>query len=867
MKKNVHIIPHVHWDREWYFSDEESKILLLNNLPEILTMLEKNDAYPFFLLDGQTAILEDYLFFKPSEKERIKTLVEKGKLIIGPWYTQTDEMVVDGESIVRNLLYGFKDCKGFGNVMKIGYLPDSFGQSARIPQILQGFGIRYCIFWRGISERMGTDKTEFYWEDDEGSKVIVQLLPLGYAIGKYLPDDIIQLKERLDTYFEVLDKGATTNNIVLPNGHDQMPIQKNILDIIDILKENKPEYNFFLSKYENVFYELEKLNSLATVKGEFLDGKYMRVHRSIFSTRADIKSYNTMVENKITNILEPLAAIGYSLGFNYESEYIESIWRTILKNHAHDSIGCCCSDKVHKIIKNRFFLAEESTDNLIDFYKRKIVDAMESKISIDKVTAFNLLPYDRNTVIECEIITKMNTFMLLDKNEVKIPFEIISVTEVDAGIIDRQIVHYENYEPFKKYVLNFKDIIPAMGYKTYFIKEHNIVNYISKHEEVNIMENSYYKINVEENGSLTILDKINETTYKDVMVIEDGSDDGDEYDYSPLKDDLIIYSKSVKAKCKIIKHSFKSVATIEYSLQIPKDINSRKNIVLDGHIGFSFNIILENDSPFIKISLTIDNYAKDHRVRLLLPNNISSKFSIADNQFGMIKREVTDNAMNIWEKENWKERPDAIYPMLNYVKMDTKQGLTLLTNSIREYEVTDLNKDTIAITIFRSIGFLGKEDLLRRPGRPSGIKLETPDSQMIGRNKYEFAITRNSDYTSREAKEYLTPIITYNKMPFDAIKLNPISFNTPYEYSLWDEKNKKVTLSAFKKAEYKDGFVIRCFNGTCKNIHVNLNLNQKSLMKTNLNEDIIEEINNTNNILIEYNEVQTYYIEKTDNLL
>ncbi|MDB4895901.1 MAG: Alpha-mannosidase, partial [Firmicutes bacterium] len=181
--KKVHIVPHMHWDREWYFTTEESRILLVNNMEEILEMLETNPDYPAYVLDGQTAILEDYFAVKPENRERVRKLVQQGKLIIGPWYTQTDEMVVGGESIVRNLLYGMKDSEPFGKPMQIGYLPDSFGQSAQMPQILNGFDIRQAIFWRGLSERHGTDKTEFYWESADGSRVLTQRMPLGYAIG------------------------------------------------------------------------------------------------------------------------------------------------------------------------------------------------------------------------------------------------------------------------------------------------------------------------------------------------------------------------------------------------------------------------------------------------------------------------------------------------------------------------------------------------------------------------------------------------------------------------------------------------------------------------------------------------------------
>ena len=221
----VHITPHMHWDREWYFTTEESRILLVNNMEEILERLESDPEYKYYVLDGQTAVIEDYLSIKPENKERMKALVEAGKLIIGPWYSQTDTMGVAGESILRNLLYGMRDCLAFGEPMKIGYLPDSFGMSAQMPQIYNNFDINTTLFWRGCSERHGTDKTEFIWQSNDGSEVTAQVLPLGYAIGKYLPNDQDALKKRLDSYFKVLENASVTKEILLPNGHDQITLQ------------------------------------------------------------------------------------------------------------------------------------------------------------------------------------------------------------------------------------------------------------------------------------------------------------------------------------------------------------------------------------------------------------------------------------------------------------------------------------------------------------------------------------------------------------------------------------------------------------------------------------------------------------------
>jgi mannosylglycerate hydrolase len=853
--KKVHIVPHMHWDREWYFSTEESRILLVNNMEEILEMLETNPDYPYYVLDGQTSILEDYFAVKPENKERVRKLVQQGKLIIGPWYTQTDEMVVGSESIVRNLLYGIKDSQEFGSPMMIGYLPDSFGQSSQMPQILNGFDIKYSIFWRGTSERHGTDKTEFYWESDDGSKVLVQLFPLGYAIGKYLPEDEEKLQERINKYFTVLDRGATTENIILPNGHDQMPIQKNIFTIMKKLERLYPDREFFLSKYENVFEELEKNQSLPTIQGEFLDGKYMRVHRSIYSTRMDIKAANTRIENKITNILEPLASIAYSLGFEYHHGLIELIWKEIMKNHAHDSIGCCCSDKVHREIANRFFLAEEKTDQLIEYYKRKITDSIATDRTEDRLTAFNLLPYDRNEAVTTKVITKLESFTLEDGKGNTIPFEVLEKEIMDPGLIDRQIVHYGNYDPFYQYTIQLKDSIPAMGYNTYFVvsDENSMINTFAAKETV---ETDFYTVSVNENGTLRIFDKKLEKEFNNLLLLENGGDDGDEYDFSPLPNEELIYSSNAEATYKMSQNEHEAQINIQVKLNVPGDLEKRKNKEVDRFVDVHWKIIIPNDQPVIKVQAELDNQAKDHRLRALIPTGISASVSVSDNQFGYIKRDVYDSAMDVWEKEDWDERPDSIYPMLSFVGLSNEEnGVSILTNSTREYEVIGDDYDTIAVTLFRSVGVLGKEDMLRRPGRPSGIKLPTPDSQMLGKLHLEFAITTHKESvteanTGRLAKEFTTPIHTYNKIPHNAMKLNPENVQTPLTFSLLKETNSNAVLSVLKKAENEDALVLRFFNPTEAEINASYTVNHSFTpsQEVNLNEKAVAPIQLEDNL-------------------
>lgn len=432
----------------------------------------------------------------------------------------------------------------------------------------------------------------------------------------------------------------------------------------------------------------------------------------------------------------------------------------------------------------------------------------------------------------------MSAFKLLDENKNNVSFEIVKKEIVDAGLIDRQIVHYGNYNPFVKYTIQLHSDIPSMGYMTYFIVENDSLPEENKHE-IEKIENKFYEIDFNENGTINIFDKIRETRYTEVLKLEDGSDDGDGYDYSPLENDFIVTSDNVKARIDISKEGYKSVAQISYTLDCPKDLESRKQHKLDSSIDVKFDIELFDDSPFIKINTTIDNKAKDHRVRLLIPSEINGMNSVSDNQFGMIKRPVVDEAIKVWEKDNWTERPDAIYPMLSYASIEDSH-IAAITNSIREYEIIGDEYNQLAITLFRCTGYLGKEDLLRRPGRPSGIKMETPDQQLLKTMQFEISLATygDSEELAGLAKECLTPISTYNKMPYNAMKMNDVEFTVPYSYSLFKQENDKLTLSTVKKAEKEEGLVLRFFN-TSKDVQ-SLRINKEVNKTLNLNEVHIE---------------------------
>ena len=166
--KIIHVICNTHWDREWVYPFRETQFLLVDFMDHLLELLEQRPDYHSFLMDAQTLCVEDYLELRSENRERIVKQVRAGRLFIGPWYSLPEEYIVNGESVVRNLVIGHRVAESLGGVMKLGYTPFSYGQTSQMPQIYNGFGIDTIIFYRGIN----TPHSEFVMEGPDGSRLL-----------------------------------------------------------------------------------------------------------------------------------------------------------------------------------------------------------------------------------------------------------------------------------------------------------------------------------------------------------------------------------------------------------------------------------------------------------------------------------------------------------------------------------------------------------------------------------------------------------------------------------------------------------------------------------------------------------------------
>lgn len=830
MTNKIHVIAHTHWDYEWYFTNNESFIQLSYHVDEVINALE-NGLLDYYMLDGQMSIVEDYLKANPDMKTRLNDLVKSGRLKIGPWYTQSDQMIIRGESLVRNLQIGIELGDKLGGADRLGYVPDAFGQSIDMPKIFSQMGINKSVFWRGLSSDV-IKQREFLWKSEDGSSVMAYNIKDGYFVG-------VQLIETNNSksLLEQIKKDTVASHIALPVGGDQRYVDFN-------LKERINHYNQILEKdvliesdYNRLFEGItqERLD-LPSIQGEFLNAEVSKIHRSIYSSRYDHNYLNDKVERRLIFQVEPLMALADQIGIPYKQELVDNIWKITLRNHAHDSAGSCNSDKTNQVIMQRLIEADQLSYSLIDYLTRKI---SESRIDVkeNQVTIFNTLPIKRIQNFKVKVSLKDPNFSIYHKGK-EIPYQLMHSQEQSNAQIRKKVRSAPGSIYFESEILLPLEL-NALGYEVLDIVEGEKGIVVSSHrsniqsEESSSIENEYYEVILNQ-GAVNVIDKTTGTLYKDFLYIEDDGDDGDNYDYSPPSNNKKVKLDFLGAKIQLLKGKLKDSILISGNFKVPLMALDREQGKQNAEVPYTCEISLEAKNQSIDMNLEIENNACDHRMRLIVNGNVKTDTSIADTPFGTISRPITDPNLHNWKEKGWKEEPTGIYPMLNFVNIhDGQKSITAFSKGVKEYEIVRTEAMATALTLFRAVGYLGKPDLRRRPGVASGNQfryIETPDSQLQKRLKFKFSFTIKNSFSESDSfiqyQKYAISTPYYQQQSINQFTttlkyfvMQPLSEPLPNAYSLLDASQiQHVAYSTIKKSRDDKAIIIRLFNPSSETI-------------------------------------------------
>lgn len=829
IRKKIHAIAHTHWDYEWYFTQNESQVQLDYHIDELLHAFEEN-LLNTYLLDGQSSLIEEHLVNCPCNRSAISKYVKDLRLLIGPWYTQSDLMIISGESIVKNLQIGMNFASSLGHCFDIAYVPDSFGQSQDMPKIFSGFGLNNFVFWRGLSSNKSACR-EFVWQSNDGSKLTCYNIREGYFPGGTL---IWGNSQDIRSVSDACTKATCYDFGVLPVGGDQRYVDFDLRSKIAKASLESERYEYIESTYHDVFDSMDPAQ-LPTIHGEMLDAENSKIHRSIYSTRYDHKWLNDVIERKLVYTLEPLMAMLSGSGLISKRVSVDNLWKGLLKNHAHDSAGGCNTDKTNFQILTRYINANEQVNAHIDYLIRKVAEATPGK---NTLTLFNTQMYPVVKLVRATINTKIPSFSI-SKSGKKIVYEIEEQRRVYSGSIQRDekdndpslyyyetdIIFQQNMLPASYHNLEITEVATIVeSDKIYSDIKPEVKN--SEHEQS--VEDDYFRVTFSK-GHLNLFNKTTGVVLPDFILLADQADDGDNYDYSPLRNDVPRVFDFSNAFAYATNKVLTSRLGIQGSLSVPKEINQQfQRSEDDALLPYHFTLDLANDG-LLKCCLTIDNQAKDHRLRIQINTGIPSEHSWSDTQFGCIKRPVRQQEMSNWQDLGWNEEPTGIYPMLNMVNLhNSNYSLSVFTKGIKEYEIVGVHGDCIALTAFRSVGWLGKPGLQRRPGKASGNEyryIPTPDSQLLKTIECEFALSIDKDFHPAELKRrqqtWACDILHYQKQelnrftgPLKYFVSNPLNQHMPSEFSFFKkiEFSKSVVCSIFKVATDGKGYVIRLMN-------------------------------------------------------
>jgi len=632
MKKHyeIHVIPNTHWDREWLYSFQETRLMLANFMEKLLEIFRTRPEYKSYLLDSQVIPLEDYLEIHPERRAEIEKYVKTGRLLVGPWYTLPEEHIVNGESLVRNLLVGHRISADFGNVMKIGYSPFSYGQTAQMPQIYQGFGIDTILYYHGITPDEAP--AEFIFEGPDGSQLFGSRMgsfarynffflvfrPMVYGKTTLereydwteggLPFHLCgetnsmehhflvdpkkhfhreKLAEILKKFIEIESEHATTEFIAAMQGMDSTLPDALEVDIIAEAKKLLEGHKIVHSSLPEWMAKVrESAKNLIVLKGERRTpreiGTRVHLYGDVTSTRSRMKRQNALTEIKLQRLTEPVATAAWLVDSPYPFGALRQAWKQLLQCHPHDSIAGTGVDQIEKDVLNRLEQVQCISHGLMRNELQNIQLCIDnSDLSDNQVllTVWNPSPTPRTEIVtafvDLPLSTGLENFSIQDATTGQ-PIKYWEVSREKFHPVIRHLGDATMQMPSIRVELKL-DLheLPALGYRTLILKPEKSRRRLpgSLVTGPNTMENDFLKVKINANGTLEVTHKATGQTFSQLHYFEDDGEAGHAWRHVKPAHDRVVSSLGAPVTISNLNASpLEACFQVDYHLQVPAQL-------------------------------------------------------------------------------------------------------------------------------------------------------------------------------------------------------------------------------------------------------------------------------------------------------
>jgi alpha-mannosidase len=788
----VAIVPHTHWDREWYAPFQTFRMRLVRLLDALLPMLEQDMSYARFLLDGQTAILDDYLEVRPEAEPTLRRLAAAGRISVGPWMVQMDEFMVSGETIVRDLQRGIERASEFGGAMPVGYLPDIFGHIAQMPQLLRLVGIEHAVAWRGIPSSV--DKTGFWWESPDGSRVRCEYLYGSYSNGRDIPQDAKGLVLRASDYEQELGT-VRLGDMLLMNGTDHQVPQPWLGRVVAEANALQDDYEFVVTSLAE-YLPRQPTDGLPTVRGELRSGARSNILMGVASNRVDVHQACARAERALERRAEPMSSLYLPAG-DYPHSLLRIAWHKLILNSAHDSSCACSHDEVVDQVLVRYREARQIGDGLVREALHTL--AREVDAPAGSTVVVNPTARARSGIVEatvpgdgpCHFVAPDGTPLptqvigevrgegystIVTGQKVRWVLDLMRGTEF-AG---RQITSYDVIEgpeyhevvlqeagpgeprcdlaelkvamlalggdgatmrfrllvAPRRRVLLHTSCIPGFGWSTY-----RAVDGPSPGGTVvatdGALANEHLRVAVDAGDGTYSIETNDGLRLRGLGRLVDGGDGGDTYNYSPPALDRIVDRPDA-----VRVHTLESgpvrarvLVESEYTWPVAALGDERACTARTEEterVTVRTTLELRPDERFVRVTHELDNRCRDHRLRAHFPLPARVAGSDAECAFAVVHRGLTAEG-------GTHEFGLPTFPSRRFVDAsDGRVGLALVHDGLLEYEVVDEGRE-LALTILRAIGYLSRSEPALRPN-PAGPTDPVHGAQMLGEQRVEYAV-------------------------------------------------------------------------------------------------------------------------------
>ena len=699
------VVPHTHWDREWYERFEGYRARLVPMVSKLLDLLERDDKFRSFTFDGQTIAIEDHLEKRPDDRARIERLVRAERLFIGPWYVLADNLLVSGESIVRNFQEGLRVAATFGRALRVGYVADPFGHPAQTPQLLRGFGYETYVFSRGVGDEGERVGAEFRWEAPSGDRVLAMHLVDHYSSGLRLFGDLVlvpekdetpeqlrrRVRERLPTMLDVATAYANGASLLFMAGDDHVEAYPRLPEAVAAMRKAAPNLDVRIGSLEEFTATLTV--PPGSVTGEMVRGRYRPILRGVNSTRVWIKQENAACERLLLQRCEPLDALaGGAAG-----DELRALWRLLLQNHPHDSICGCSIDAVHDMdMAPRFERVRAVGEALAARLERTLSGTGTEPV------VWSDVPWDRDGVVELDGVPTRVRCAAFGFGP--------ATRATGAGVSS-----------------------PANG----------------------VIENEALRVEVAADGSFAIVDRATGARSGPQNMLLDEGDRGDEYTYSYAGP--TIGSRDLAGTITTGVSGDRATITVALDLRLPVGLRDDRLARSPELVScpVQAEISLDAGARRVEVRLVVTNNARDHRLRVLCETDTRALTHVVGAAFAWLQRET-----RVSPRRGWIEQPTAERCVHDLVAVEgATRGLAVGVDGLRECAVLHDGR-TIAITLIRAVGWLSRSDLPERKGH-AGPALETPSAQCIGTREYRYCVVvlggeMSLPRASREISEWLS---------------------------------------------------------------------------------------------------------------